>query len=177
MKLKKDWLWDKKITIQKTRSILKGPADRHFLSLAATLLSRKNTAKEVFRYYLKPIIFIQNWPRIKRQMRKDNWNEPRIEFWQAIYEVLRERFRKKGVDFKEGTTSLPKKENEFCKTIAEKIKLIRKQKGLTQVGLAKKLGVSQQMVSRIEKGKENISLLTLKSITEALGAEVNVEIL
>ena len=175
--MKSNWLWDTKTSVNEVKKILRNPENKKFLKFAALLLSRENSPKEVFSKYLKPIAFCRNWRLIKKVMRKDNWNDTRIEFWQAIYEVLRERFRKKGVDFKEGTTSLPKKENEFCKTIAEKIKLIRKQKGLTQVGLAKKLGVSQQMVSRIEKGKENISLLTLKSITEALGAEVNVEIL
>jgi transcriptional regulator with XRE-family HTH domain len=42
--------------------------------------------------------------------------------------------------------------------------------------LAKKIGVSQQMLSRIEKGKENLSLLTLKNVTGSLGAQIYLEI-
>ena len=177
MMLKNDWLWDRKITINKARLILKDPANSHFLSISATLLARKNTPNEVFKYYLKPLDFLKNWRAIKRQMRKDNWNDPRIEFWQAIYEALREKFRKRGVDLKEETPSIIREENDFCKTIAEKIKIARKQKGLSQRELAKRLEVSQQMVSRIEKGRENIYLLTINNITEALGTEVHIEIL
>jgi DNA-binding XRE family transcriptional regulator len=110
-------------------------------------------------------------------MRKDKWNEPRIEYWQAIYEALKEKFRKKGIDFREGAPAPPKKEDDFCKSIADRIKILRKQKGLTQCELARKLGVSQQMVSRIERGRENISLLTLKNIVGALDAEARIEII
>jgi len=37
--------------------------------------------------------------------------------------------------------------------------------------LSKKLNVSQQMISRIESGRENISLLTLKRVTAELGVK------
>ena len=172
---KTNWLWDRKIGEQKAKIILNNPKNKHFLSLAGILLSRKNTPKEVFKNYLKPIDFLQNWQKIKKQMRKDSWANPRIEFWQAIYEKLREKYKKNGVLNREICPVKPK--NEFCGAIAEKIKAIRKQKGITQSSLAKKLKVSQQMVSRIEKGKENISLLTLKNIVDGLGAKLHLEIL
>lgn len=175
MKIMRDWLWDKKISLEKARAILRNPKDNNFLSLAATLLSRKNTPKEVFRHYLRPIDFIQNWPKIKRQMRKDSWNDPRIEFWQAVYEVLKKKYQKKGIDIREEKT-IPQEENNFYKTVVDKIKLARKAKGLTQSALAKKLGVTQQMVSRIEKGRENISLGTLKNLIDALEVNLRLEI-
>jgi len=175
MKLKQDWLWDRKITVKEAKLILSDPHDNHFLSLAGLLLSRKNTPEEVLKNYLKPINFVQNWNRIKRQMRKNNWNDPRIEFWQAIYESLKEKYRKRGIVIhREPVVSKP--QNEFCKSIADKIKSIRKQKGLTQQTLAKRLKVSQQMISHIEKGRENISLLTLKKIAESMGAGLYLEI-
>lgn len=176
MRIMRDWLWDKKISLEKARAILRNPGDNNFLSLAAALLSRKNTPKEVFRYYLKPVDFLKGWPKIKRQMRKDSWNDPRIEFWQAVYEVLKKRYEKKGIRLAEETPQVLKKEDEFYQAVADKIKTARKQRGLTQNGLAKRLEVSQQMISRIEKGKENISLSTLKNLTDALGAEIRLEI-
>lgn len=69
-----------------------------------------------------------------------------------------------------------KAKRAFCKVIAEKIKSARKQKGLTQEQLARKLHISQQVISRIEKGGENISLLTLKKIADGLGADIQIKI-
>lgn len=172
----RDWLWDRKISIKKARAILKNPKDVRFLSLAALLLSRKNTPKEVFRFYIKQIDFLWNWNAIKRQMRKDRWNDPRIEFWQAIYEAVKEKHEKEGKLIKKEKPPIVKLENEFYKTIADKIKIARKQKDLSQSALARKLGVSQQFISRIEKGKENISLGTLKKILDAIGAQPYFEV-
>jgi DNA-binding XRE family transcriptional regulator len=175
MILKKDWLWDRKISIKRAKAILANPEDGHFFSLSALLLSRKNMPKEVFTEYLKPADFVQNWMQIKRQMRKDSWNNPRIEFWQAIYEKLREDYKKRGIAIARAKPPA-RPQDEFCKQVADKIKIIRKQKGLTQYELAKRLKISQQMISRIEKGRENVSLLTLKNIVDSLGANIRVEI-
>lgn len=175
MKYLRDWLWDRKITAQRAQKILKDPQDRHFLILAALLLSRKNAPKEVFKGYLRPLLFLRHWNRIKRQMRKDRWNNPRIEFWQAVYERLKERYQEKGISFKREVKPA-RPQDELCKKIADKIRVVRKEEGLTQGALAKKLKVSQQLISRVERGRENISLLTLKSIAEALGARVHLEI-
>ena len=175
MNLERDWLWDKKISVKEAQAILRDPDGRHFLSLAGALLSRKNTPKEVFKHYLDPVLFARNWHKIKRQMRKDDWNDPRIEYWQAVYELLKERYQKKGIDFKI-KKPIAKPRNEFCKPIADKIKSVRKGKGYTQSELARKLKVSQQVISRIENGNENISLGTLKKIADAMGVEVRIEI-
>lgn len=173
--MKQDWLWDRKISVNKARKILSNPSDRHFLSLAGTLLSRKNTPSEVFRDYIKPLEFFYNWNRIKRQMRRDLWNNPRIEFWQAVYEKLKEKFKERGISpRRENTASRPN--YEFCKEIASQIITIRKQKGLTQTELARKLNISQQIISRIESGRENISFLTLKNITDALESQIHLEL-
>lgn len=154
--------------------ILRNPAHPQFISLSSLLLSRKNSPQEVFRDYLKPGDFCRHWIEIKRRMRKDAWNNPRIEFWQAVYEKLLERFRAKGINIfskKKATKTV----NEFCFEIGQRIKTLRKQKKLTQEMLSKRLNISQQMISRIESGRENISLLTLKKIIEELSAKVFVK--
>lgn len=176
MILKRDWLWDRKISIPQAKAILRNPQNKHYLNLSGVLLSRKNSPKKVFNYYLKPLDFLQSWHRIKRQMRKDSWNNPRIEFWQAIYEKLKEKYKSKNLEFTKQAYPV-KPRYELCKLIADKIKAVRKQSGITQSGLAKKLKVSQQMISRIEKGRENISLLTLKNIANGLGCELHLDIL
>jgi len=45
--------------------------------------------------------------------------------------------------------------------VSEKLVEIREQLGLTQADIARKMGVSQQLISRIESGDDNITLTTL----------------
>lgn len=161
-------MWDRNISEKKAIKILRNPAHPRFIPLSSLLLSRKNTPREVLRYYIKPEKFCRYWLMIRRRMSKDAWNNPRIEFWQAVYEKLLERYRAKGTDiFSKGRR---KPINEFCFEIGQRLKALRKEKKLTQAMLSKKLNISQQMISRIESGKENTSLLTLKKIIGELGA-------
>ncbi len=89
---------------------------------------------------------------------------------------------KKAIDGKTDFASpWPKKEkkavkNELYVETGKKIANLRKGQGLSQKNLAKKLGVSQQLISRIEKGRQNISLATLKKIAESLECRVRVEL-
>lgn len=175
MILNRDWLWDRKISVKQARAILKNPSNRHFFILSALLLSRKNTPGEVLRYYLEPKLFLRYWRKIKTRMRKDAWNNPRIEFWQAIYEKLKEKYERKGITFPEEFIA-QRPDNGFCKEVADKMKMARKQRGLTQAELAKKLKISQQIISRIESGRENVSLQTLKKITDGLDAQLSIDI-
>lgn len=170
--MKKDWLWDKNISEKKAMRILRNPEHPRFLFLSSLLLSRKNTPREIFRNYLKPDEFCRNWAQIKREMRKDAWNNPRIEFWQAVYEKVLERYRAKGISiFSKGKL---KAANGFCLEIGHRLEALRKQKKLTQEMLSKRLNISQQMISRIESGRENMSLLTLKKIIDELGTKISI---
>lgn len=162
--MKNDWLWDRRIGIQEAKGILKNPEDRRFIIMASLLLSRKAEPKEVFTY-IEPLIFCKNWHAIKKNMRKDTWAEPRIVFWQAIYEKLLEKYRTKGVTFRVSNNHV---KDELCKRVGENIRMLRKEKLLSQKKLARMLHISQQVISRIEQGKENISLVTLHKIANAL---------
>lgn len=53
-----------------------------------------------------------------------------------------------------------------------KIKLLRKQKNLTQVELAKKSGVDRGYLSKIENGEGNPTYDTLQKIAAALDCKV-----
>ena len=53
--------------------------------------------------------------------------------------------------------------------IAVKVLLRMKQEGLTQKALAERMDCTQQYVSKILKGKENMSLDTLSKLEDALG--------
>lgn len=66
-----------------------------------------------------------------------------------------------------------KRVEPICKQIGENIRKIRKKNGLTQQQFAKRLKVTQQLISRIEKGYENLSLITLKNIASGLDEKVD----
>lgn len=171
--MRNDWLWDRKISIEKVKDILKDPDNKRFVEFASLLLSRKNTIKEVFDFYITPLIFCKNWHRIKRQMRKDKWNNPRIEFWQQVYDVLLDKYKKEGIILRQAKKG---QNDSLCRDLGNKIRKIRKRKALSQIELAKKIGVSQQIISRIERGYENISIITLKKITDALDAKIDLNL-
>src|SRR3989338_6851887 len=115
--MKDNWLWDRKITNAEAKRSLKKPGTGRFFAMAALLLSRKNTPDEVFKNYLDPIVFCRYWPAIKRKMRQDKWSEPRIIFWQAIYEKLADKYRKSGMVFRK---ELPRKE-PLCESMGKKV--------------------------------------------------------
>jgi len=79
--MNKDWLWDRNISPKQAQKILGNPEHPKFIALAALLLSRKNIPREVFRDHLKPRDFCCYWNEIKKRMRKDAWQSPRIGFW------------------------------------------------------------------------------------------------
>ncbi len=56
--------------------------------------------------------------------------------------------------------------------IAIVIAEMRQKQKMTQKELAKRIGSNQSVISRIEKGIENITLGKLRKIAEALGAKV-----
>ncbi|OIO31496.1 MAG: hypothetical protein AUJ18_06065 [Candidatus Hydrogenedentes bacterium CG1_02_42_14] len=66
--------------------------------------------------------------------------------------------------------------DELCLAVGNKIKLIRKQKGLTQKQLAEKMKVSQQLISRMESGRDNVSLITIKRLVSSLGGAISIDI-
>jgi ribosome-binding protein aMBF1 (putative translation factor) len=60
--------------------------------------------------------------------------------------------------------------------LAIKIAALREQKGLSQQELAKRMGTSQQAISRIESGEyEGFTLKTLEKIAEATGMKVKID--
>jgi len=169
--MKNNWLWDRKITDAEAKKVLKNPTDKGFIDMAALLLARNNDPQIVLKGYIDPSVFCQYWTAIKRKMRRDKWTEPRIVFWQAIYEKLADKYRRQGVVFrKEAPTKEP-----LCVETGQKIAGIRRSLGLSQKEFANKMRVSQQLISRIEKGRENISLITLINISRALGRQVQVD--
>ncbi len=63
---------------------------------------------------------------------------------------------------------------ETLKILGERLKLLRKErKRLRQVDVAELLGITQAHYQRIEKGKINISALTLCALADYFGVSVD----
>lgn len=53
-----------------------------------------------------------------------------------------------------------------------RLKNLRKEKGLSQEELALKSGLNRPYISGIEQGKRNVSLEVMEKLAEALGVEI-----
>lgn len=170
--MQRDWFWDRNISRSEIKKIFSNAENPRFIGLAALLLSRKNSAKEAFADYIKREDFFIYWHKIKSEMRKNSWNDPRIEYWQAIYDTL----RKNPKFAKLNKSSSKEPASKICQETGEKIRQARVKSNLTQGQLAERMKVSQQIISRIESGRQNLSLETLESIASALGFSLNIEL-
>ncbi len=89
----------------------------------------------------------------------------------------------KAVDFQEylaGRLRNPKFKkyyNEYGKQleIAYQILKLRKQKGISQAELAKRLGTKQSNIARMETGQENFTTDTLQKIASIFRRELKIE--
>jgi len=164
--------WDKKYSKSKIVRILQNTANPRFIEFAALLLSRTNEPKMVFSTYLSKADFCNNWRKIKLRMRKNRWNDNRTIFWDEIYKVVRQSISPNKL-IKEPSRELAV--DPEIRDLCAKLRLARKDAGMTQGELAKKSRLSQQAISFVEQGYTNVSLGTLKKITDALGLKIALE--
>ncbi len=170
--MKVNWLWDSRASEAEARNILKDEDNPRFNFYAEKLFSRMGDPKIVFGIVDK-VTFCKKWPTIKKHVRKDRWLKNRVAFWQTIYERVYEKLKEEGVKIRH-----PQEERippERMK-LAQQIRNIRIKLGYTQKDVAKKLGVIQQYISKIENGHENISLDTLKRIADVFNKRVVVKL-
>lgn len=162
--MKANWLWDSRLTVKQVKKILKDENHPKFEMYAEKLFSRVSDPKTVFQMIDK-ISFCKKWPAVKKRMVKDRWLKDKVSLWQTIYERILEQLKEKGIKIRQPSKS---KLNNQMREVAKQIRDARINAGLKQVDLAKKLGVIQQYISRIETGRENCSIETLKQIADAL---------
>jgi len=171
--MKTNWLWDSRIGEKEVKKILKDEGHPKFDLYAEKLLSRVNDPKMVFSM-LDKVTFCKKWPGMKKRMLKNRWLRSKVVFWQTIYERVHERLKNEGIKIRQIPQTI-KISPERMK-LAQQIKKIRLKLGYTQKDIAKKLGVIQQYISKIESGRENVSIDTLKRIADALGKRLIVRL-
>ena len=161
--MKINWLWDSRLSENEVRKVLKDKNNPRFDIYAEKLFSRVNDPRVAFDIVNK-ITFCKKWPTIKKRMGKDRWLKNRVIFWQTIYEQVQQDLKMSGISIREPQQA--KVPPERVK-LAQQIRNIRIKLGYTQKEIAKKLGVIQQYISRIESGRENVSVSSLKRIADA----------
>src|SRR5215831_17968399 len=62
--------------------------------------------------------------------------------------------------------------DQYLKEIGKLVRGARRHHGLTQAGLAERLGTSQSAINRIEQGGQNLTMETLARISEVLESEL-----
>lgn len=153
--MKINWLWDSALTESRVSRVLRNEKDPRFFIYAEKLFSRVTDLGMAFKFIPRDI-FLRQWPLIKKRVASDAWAREKVNFWESVYrqlaDVTPERL-----------------------AIAEQIRNTRLQLGYTQAQMAKKLGVIQQYVSRLEAGKENLTVDTLKNIADVLGKKLTIE--
>ncbi len=162
--MKINWLWDSRLKEEQVRIILQDGKNPRFYIYAEKLFVRLNDPKTVFEYISKEV-FCQRWPQIKKRIKKDVWAIDRVNFWQTIYERIHERFKEQGILIRQvSDENIPPER----KVIAQQIKNTRIKIGYTQKEMARRLGVIQQHISRMESGRENMTVETLCKFAKAL---------
>ena len=56
--------------------------------------------------------------------------------------------------------------------LAESLRHMRREAGVTQAEMAKRLGLSQSTIARAEKGNQNLTLKMIDELCAALGCDV-----
>ena len=97
--------------------------------------------------------------------------------------MTKRKITKKAVDFQEylaeklKNPKIKKYYDEYGKQleIAYQILKLRKQKGISQAELAKKIGTKQNDVARMESGQQNFTTDTLQKIASAFKRDLKIE--
>lgn len=64
-------------------------------------------------------------------------------------------------------------EEDFIKQLGAKIKLLRVEKGMTQLDVASKMGIDDSSYRKIESGRTNPTARTLYKLAEALDIPIS----
>lgn len=161
--MKTNWLWDTRLSETRVKKILEDENNPRFYIYAEKLFSRINDPKTAFSYIPKEV-FCRYWPLIKQRIDKDAWSKGKSDFWQEYYDQIATQLNVHGSALSERMS------------IAQQIKDIRLQLGYTQTDMAKRLGVIQQFISKLETGRENLTIDTLKRIADVFEKKLTIRL-
>jgi DNA-binding XRE family transcriptional regulator len=162
--IKKSWLWDVKTSEQNARKALHGKDEVRFMMYAEMLFSRMKDPDYVFRQIDKKT-FCRFWPAIRTKIKKDKWKAHMADYWDPIYKDTVREFKSRGESIHVFPVDMELSVHRI--KLAQKFRQMRREAGLTQAQSARLLGVGQRFISKIETGRENLSIDTLYRIADA----------
>ena len=164
MKISK-YFWDlNEKALRETGRVLKDPSHPKFERRMVAFLSRCDKPKDLFSIISKQK-FIEIWPRIRSYWLKVAATSDYRGWWETVYEQILEQYKIEKRRPKGETSGL------FLR-IGAVIKEARIRNGLSQNDLAFRVGMKQPDICMIEKGKKNITIDTLASLSRALNIEI-----
>ncbi len=156
------YFWDlNEAALKETARIVRTPRHPAFPQRMTTLLSRCDTPKELFAI-ISQKTFVDAWPRIRAYWAKRARQSDARDWWETLYERLVERDRHAAITVTGGPPAM-------FRTLGRLVREARLAKGLSQHQLAFCVGMRQPDISRVEEGKQNVTLLTLMRLCKALG--------
>ncbi len=158
----KAYFWDlSDAALKETGKILGDPEHPKFAERMVRLLSRCDNPKEVFTLISRDQ-FIEAWPRLRKQWSRTGEAADFRDWWETVYEQLVRR------DASKLPTGKPLEE---LREIGRVIHKARLEKGWTQADFARRARMRQPDVSAVEKGKKNLTVVTLTRLGRILGLE------
>lgn len=156
------YFWDlNEKALKQTQGILRNNHSHpKFIARLVTLLSRCDRPKEVFSL-IEEKEFVNIWPKVRVYWRKTQPESDFRDWWETVYEQLFEK-NKARIKTAKGRPSL------LFSRIGRIIMQARIENGLSQKDLAVRAGMNQPDISRIEEGRQNVTLETLACLCKVL---------
>lgn len=167
-----DWMPDS-LSEASVRSVLDDPGHEQFTVLAAKLLEATEDLDEVTRW-LDRSLLVRHFRRIRSSMGRTGTAGRRLRYWERrLSEGEPGDDRPRDLDQRELLTDARDEEVDdsgpsSSVQVGETIRRLRERKGLTQAELGDRLGVSRQAISKVEQGRENVTVRRLERIMRAL---------
>ena len=155
------WELNERAIRETENKILKNPQNPEFIPKMFTLLSRCDEPDDVFSAVSKKH-FTDSWPNIRRWWKKRGTATDFLFWWETIYEQLLQK------EIKKSPSGSPIK---LLKDIGKIIRKERIEKGWSQAELAKRTGLKQSDISKIERGITNITIVTLNRFCKILNIQ------
>lgn len=156
------YFWDlNEKALKQTQGILRNNHSHpKFIARLVTLLSRCDRPKEVFSLIEKKE-FVNIWPKVRSYWKKIQPESDFRDWWETVYEQLFEK-NKTRIKTAKGRPSV------LFSMVGRIIMRARIEKGLSQKDLAVRAGMNQPDISRIEEGRQNVTLETLACLCKVL---------
>lgn len=169
-----DWMPDS-LSPRTVREVLDDPGHEQFPVLAARLLESTEDLDEVTRYLDRDIL-ARHFRRIRISMGRTGEARVRRHYWERRLdegivdsgEVSREGEQTSLLSGATDRSSESESGPSSAVQVGRTIRRLRERQGLTQAELGERLNVTRQAISKVEQGRENVTVERLQRIMRAL---------